>query len=105
MSSQTVVRCLVVSLVIALVAPLFLFDVVAFIGPDGAPMSSVGVDPFTTNQLPETRQLFGIEKYRYMFGAGWLWVPYLKTSAINFLIAFVASLGVSIWNAWQRRDA
>jgi hypothetical protein len=103
MNRQAVLRCIVVSLVVALVTPLFTIDVIAPIGPDGAPTSTVGLDP--AKGLPEMRQLFGVEKYRYMLASDWIWISYLRASTTYFLIAFVASLGVSVWNARQRRDA
>ena len=103
MSKRAVIRCVIVSLVIALVVPLFTFEVLATIGPDGMPSRSVSLDP--SGPLPEVRQLYGIEKYRYMFSTGWIWLPFLKRSALYFLIAFAASLGVSAWNAKQGRDA
>lgn len=102
MNTRVLIRCVVISLAIALVVPALTFQVGAPIGPDGAPMSPVGLTPSTV-PFPEFRELFGLEKYRYMFTAGsWLWWLYLKHSAIYFLIAFVSSLGVSIWNTKQR---
>lgn len=104
MNTRTLVRCFVVSLVIAIIVPIFDFDVVAFIGPDGNPiMSGVQLEPSGGTPLPPTRQLFGIEKYRYMSGGGWVWVLYLKSSLMYFLISFVAGFSVSVWNARQRR--
>ena len=102
MNRRVFVRCIVVSLAIALVVPALTFEVGAPIGPDGTPISPVGLTPSTV-PFPEFRQLFGLEKYRYMFTAGpWLWWLYFKHSIIYFLIALAASLGVSIWNAKQR---
>jgi len=94
-----------VSVVVGLVTPILIIDVIAPIGPDGVPISTAGLDLSGKTPLPEMRQLFGVEKYRYMFTTGWLWVAYLRASVLYFLVAFVASLGVSVWNARQRRDA
>ena len=105
MNARSLIRCFVVSLVIALVTPMFTFDVAAPVGADGALMPSVALERSSTTPFPEMRHLYGIEKYRYILATGWLWPIYLKASAINFLIAFVASLAVSFWNKKQRRDA
>jgi len=102
MSSRVLIRCAVVSALIALVTPIFTAPgLFAPIGPDGAPTPALVLDSNGTRPLPEMRELFGFEKYRYMVATGEYWhesVPY-------FLVALVASLGVSIWNAKQQRDA
>jgi hypothetical protein len=105
MNTQALFRCFIVSLVIAIVTPIFLFDVAAPIGADGAVTPSVVLDPSSPAPFPEMQPLHGIEKYRYILATAWLWPIYLEASAINFLIAFVASLAVSFWNERQPRDA
>jgi hypothetical protein len=104
MNARALIRCFVVSFVIAIVTPMFTFDVAAPIGADGAVMPSVALDPSSPAPFPEMRPLHGIEKYRYILATGWVWPIYLKACAINF-IAFVASLAVSFWNKRQPRDA
>ena len=102
MSSRVFIRCAVVSVLIALVTPIFTApDIVAPVGPDGAPSPALVLSPSGTKRLPEMRELSGLEKYRYMVTSG----LYSRESVLYFLVALVASLSVSIWNATQRRDA
>lgn len=104
MNILILIRCFVVSLIIGLSTPMFTIEVIAPIGPDGAPMLNIGVDPSSNTPLPEMRRLVGLEKYRYMLAAGWLWQAYLRASVMYFIIAFVASFGVSVWNVLQGRS-
>src|SRR5258706_5141574 len=107
MTRRTLIRCLVVSVVIALITPLFMFVVIAPIGPDGNPLPMMAFHSNDPMPSHETRQLFGLEKYRYMFTGGWwrswVWLIYLKESAWYFLIALVSSLAVCFWNAKATR--
>jgi len=101
MSGRILIRCLIVSVAIALILPVFTFVVVAPIGPDGNPLPSMAIQPTGPTQFLETRELTGFEKYRYMFtnGSWWWWLIYLKASASYFLIALASSAGVCFWNA------
>ena len=104
MTMPTLLRCFIVSLAIALVVPIFTFNVIAPVDSTGSPIASVPMGPGDV-VIPETRQLFGIEKYRYIFSTTFVWEPYLKAVAEFFLAAFVASVVASAWNHRKRRDA
>jgi hypothetical protein len=102
MSTRVFIRCAVVSFLIALLTPIFTSpDIVAPIGPDGAPKPALVLSQSGTKPLPEMRELSGLEKYRYMVATG----LYFRESVAYLLVALVASLSVSVWNAKQRRDA
>jgi hypothetical protein len=97
---------LVVSLVIALVDPLINFVFIAPVNwrespsiqiPSGVAGSSV--------MVPDARQLFGIEKYQYIFATGRVLELYMLASANIFVAALVAVLAVSVWNGRKRVDA
>ena len=107
MTMPTLLRCFIVSVAIAVVAPIFTFVVIAPVDSTGSPIASVAMGPTTGGAvvIPETRQLFGIEKYRYIFSTPFFWDLYLKAVAEFFLAAFVASVAASAWNQRKRRDA
>src|SRR5882724_4658257 len=102
MNSRVLIRCAVVSVLIALIAPIFTSpDFLAPIGPDGVPKPALVATDSSTKPLPEMRELSGLEKYRYMIATG----LYSRESVPYFFVALVASLIISLWNAKQRRDA
>jgi hypothetical protein len=99
-------RCFVVSLVIALVDPLINFVVIAPVNWRDTP--SIPIPSGTsgsTIMIPDTRQLFGIEKYQYIFATGGVLELYMLASANVFVATLVAGLAVSVWNGRKRVDA
>lgn len=105
MTMPTLLRCVIVSVAVAVTAPIFTFVVFAPVDSTGSPIASVPMGPATggTVVIPEMRQLSGIEKYRYIFSTPFIWEIYLRGVADFFFAAFVASVAASAWNGRKSR--
>ena len=106
-------RCFLVSLVVALIAPFFTFTVgVATVGPMVVPgdfqhiqgMSSEAVETYL-NSPHGTRKISGMEKFLFPFTVPGAWQFYLRGVITIFIIVFISCVSVTLWIARAERLA